>query len=60
MTNRWSVARQGVIDAARALIISKGCTYAVSKLAEADRAVEVAKLLDSDAFHFGKTSLVSY
>jgi len=58
MTSRWSNARQRVIDTARVLIISKECTYAISGLGEADRAAEVKKLLDDEAFHFGKANSV--
>jgi len=61
MTNRWSNARQGVIDVARALIASRGCTYAISGpgLEQVDKAAAVQKLLADEAFHFGKTSSVS-
>ena len=59
MTNRWSNARQGVIDTARASIISKGCAYAISELEAADKATVVGELLDNEVFHFGKGNLVS-
>jgi len=59
MTGRWSNARQGVIDAVRAVIISEGCTYAISELEEVDKAVAVRNLLDDEVFHFGKVDSVS-
>lgn len=58
MTGRWSNARQGVIDAARALIISDGCTYALPELEGAVKATAVENLLEGEVFHFGDS--VSY
>ena len=58
MTNRWSNARQGVIDTVRASVISEGCTYAISELEAADKAAAVRELLDNEVFHFGKGNLV--
>jgi len=59
MTNRWSNARQSVIDSARALVTSKECTYGISTLRAEEMVVEVKKLLDDDTFHFGKSNTVS-
>lgn len=47
-----------VIDAARALIISKECTYAIKGLDGEAMAKKVAELLDAETFHFGKASSV--
>ena len=58
MTNRWCGARQMVIDAARDLIGSKECTYAIEGLDKQAKATKVAKFLDEEAFHFKKTSSV--
>ena len=59
MTNRWSNARQGVIDNVRMSIVSKGCTYAILGLEGADKAATVKSLLDDEVFHFGKANSVS-
>jgi len=59
MTKRWSNARQSVIDVARVLIVSKGCTYAIAGLEKVEKAVAVKKLLNDEVFHFGKDKLVS-
>ena len=58
MTNRWCGARQMVIDAARDLIGSKECTYAIEGLDKQAKAAKVAKFLDEEAFHFRKTTSV--
>jgi len=58
MTGRWSNARQGAIDAARALLTSKECTYKISELGVPEKAAAVEKLLDGEAFHFGKATSV--
>lgn len=60
MMGRWSNARQSVIDAARALVTSKECTYAMSGLKEVEKAAAARELLDNDAFHFGRANSVSY
>ena len=59
MAGRWSGARQGVIETARAVIASKACTYGISGLEGEDRVVAVRKLLDDESFHFGKATSVS-
>jgi len=59
MANRWSGARQSIIDTARMLIVSEGCTYGISGLEQEEKAATVAGLLYKDTFHFGKGSSVS-
>lgn len=58
MTGRWSNACQGVIDAARALVVSEHCTYGISELGVPEMATAVEKLLDGEVFHFGRTTSV--
>jgi hypothetical protein len=54
MTGRWCNVRQAMIEAARMLVDSDGCTYGLKQLEGAEKAAKVEELLHKEAFHFGK------
>ena len=67
--NRWSSYRQSALKVARALVGTQGkekpsekttakSSYGLSG-SDTDKVTTALKLLDHDAFHFGRTSAVS-
>ena len=64
ITGRWSGFRQGVIDMARALIISQDSTYHLwrdpNQVTDPQEVPQAARnLLEGDGYHFTKTAAVS-
>ena len=58
VNGRWSSFRQGIIQAARDIVLSKDCSYSV-RGSGANAVTAALALLEKDSFHFGRTSTVS-
>ena len=57
--HRWSTFQQGVIDTMRALITSPESSYGVGMSKNLNQVETAENLLSKDAYHFGKTAVVS-
>ena len=58
VNGRWSSFRQGIVQAARELVLSNECSYSIHG-STADAVPAALALLEKDSFHFGRTSMVS-